>query len=109
MCNDWLIGLQFENTADHLYEAAYFGQKDPINGVSESIIMGLPVPVGTGMFKLLQKYPFLSLLRFTLNLHLRRKAFQGIAFFNTIVFIFKENTFSCIEIQYTLGGFSRKV
>jgi DNA-directed RNA polymerase III subunit RPC1 len=50
--------LQFEKTADHLFDAAYYGQKDVICGVSESIIMGIPVPLGTGIFKLLHKYPF---------------------------------------------------
>ncbi|XP_063217430.1 DNA-directed RNA polymerase III subunit RPC1 [Bacillus rossius redtenbacheri] len=45
----------FEKTADHLFDAAYFGQKDAINGVSESIIMGIPMSVGTGIFKLLHK------------------------------------------------------
>lgn len=45
----------FEKTADHLFDAAYYGQTDAICGVSESIIMGIPVPVGTGIFKLLQK------------------------------------------------------
>lgn len=50
--------LQFEKTSDHLFDSAYYGQKDVICGVSESIIMGIPIPVGTGMFKLLHKYPF---------------------------------------------------
>ena len=54
--------FQFEKTADHLFDAAYYGQKDAICGVSESIIMGIPVPVGTGIFKLLHKYPFLSII-----------------------------------------------
>ncbi|XP_015123305.1 DNA-directed RNA polymerase III subunit RPC1 [Diachasma alloeum] len=45
----------FEKTADHLFDAAYYGQTDAICGVSESIIMGIPVPVGTGIFKLLHK------------------------------------------------------
>ncbi|XP_025987632.1 DNA-directed RNA polymerase III subunit RPC1 isoform X2 [Solenopsis invicta] len=45
----------FEKTADHLFDAAYYGQKDIICGVSESIIMGIPVPLGTGIFKLLHK------------------------------------------------------
>ncbi|XP_050462135.1 DNA-directed RNA polymerase III subunit RPC1 [Cataglyphis hispanica] len=45
----------FEKTSDHLFDSAYYGQKDIICGVSESIIMGIPIPVGTGMFKLLHK------------------------------------------------------
>jgi len=31
---NWLFVLQFEKTADHLFEAAYFGQKDVICGKS---------------------------------------------------------------------------
>ncbi|EFA01191.1 DNA-directed RNA polymerase III subunit RPC1 [Tribolium castaneum] len=45
----------FEKTADHLFDAAYYGQVDKINGVSENIIMGMPAPIGTGIFKLLHK------------------------------------------------------
>nr|XP_018912364.1 PREDICTED: DNA-directed RNA polymerase III subunit RPC1 [Bemisia tabaci] len=45
----------FEKTADHLFDAAYYGQTDVISGVSESIIMGIPVSIGTGIFKLLHK------------------------------------------------------
>ncbi|KAH8399848.1 hypothetical protein KR215_003442, partial [Drosophila sulfurigaster] len=44
----------FEKTADHLFDAAYYGQTDAINGVSERIILGMPAGIGTGIFKLLQ-------------------------------------------------------
>ncbi|KAK3090302.1 hypothetical protein FSP39_010768 [Pinctada imbricata] len=54
-----LMLASFEKTADHLFEAAYHGQRDTINGVSECIIMGIPMGIGTGLFKLLHKYPFL--------------------------------------------------
>uniref|UniRef100_A0A1I8B6X6 DNA-directed RNA polymerase n=1 Tax=Meloidogyne hapla TaxID=6305 RepID=A0A1I8B6X6_MELHA len=50
-----LLLASFERTVDHLYEAAFFGQRDKIVGVSECIIMGVPIGIGTGMFKLLQK------------------------------------------------------
>ncbi|XP_071130930.1 DNA-directed RNA polymerase III subunit RPC1-like [Mytilus edulis] len=50
-----LMLASFEKTADHLFEAAYHGQKDTINGVSECIIMGIPMGIGTGLFKLLHK------------------------------------------------------
>ncbi|XP_046382382.1 DNA-directed RNA polymerase III subunit RPC1 [Ischnura elegans] len=50
-----LMLASFEKTSDHLFDAAYYGQKDAITGVSESIIMGIPMNVGTGMMKLLQK------------------------------------------------------
>jgi DNA-directed RNA polymerase III subunit RPC1 len=46
---------QFEKTAEHLFDAAYYGQKDSVLGVSESIIMGNPMNVGTGLFKLKYK------------------------------------------------------
>ncbi len=45
----------FEKTADHLFEAALRGVKQDINSVSECIIMGVPIPVGTGLVHLLQK------------------------------------------------------
>ena len=41
-----LMLASFEKTADHLFDAAYYGQKDEINGVSECIIMGIPMAVG---------------------------------------------------------------
>lgn len=50
-----LMLASFEKTADHLFEAAIRGTVDAINGVSECIIMGTPIPVGTGLFQLLHK------------------------------------------------------
>lgn len=50
-----LMLASFERTSDHLFDAAYYGQKDTICGVSECIIMGIPMNVGTGIFKLLHK------------------------------------------------------
>ncbi|PIO74403.1 hypothetical protein TELCIR_03588 [Teladorsagia circumcincta] len=52
-----LLLASFEKTVDHLFEAAFYSQKDPIRGVSESIILGVPISIGTGMFGLLQKIP----------------------------------------------------
>lgn len=48
-----LHAASFEKTADHLFEAALHGRVDNVNGVSESIIMGAPMPTGTGLFKVL--------------------------------------------------------
>merc|ERR1712098_590321 len=49
-----VLGLaSFEKTSDHLFDAAYYGQKDAIKGVSECIIMGIPMSVGTGLMQLL--------------------------------------------------------
>ena len=50
-----LMLASFEKTADHLFDAAYYGQTDVITGVSECIIMGIPMSIGTGIFKLLHK------------------------------------------------------
>ena len=42
----------FEKTADHLFDAAIHGRVDDVVGVSESIIMGIPMPTGTGLFRI---------------------------------------------------------
>ena len=47
-----LMLASFEKTTDHLFDAALHGRTDTVDGVSECIIMGIPMPVGTGMFKL---------------------------------------------------------
>jgi len=47
-----LMLASFEKTTDHLFDAALHGRTDYIDGVSECIIMGIPMPIGTGMFKL---------------------------------------------------------
>lgn len=47
----------FEKTADHLFDASVHARVDDIVGVSECIIMGIPVPLGTGLFKIIHKYP----------------------------------------------------
>ncbi|KAG0209917.1 hypothetical protein BGX28_009884 [Mortierella sp. GBA30] len=45
----------FEKTTDHLFEAALYSKKDAIEGVSECIIMGMPMSIGTGLFKLIKR------------------------------------------------------
>ncbi|KNE68594.1 hypothetical protein AMAG_12759 [Allomyces macrogynus ATCC 38327] len=50
-----LMLASFEKTTDHLFDAARYAKRDPIEGVSECIIMGQPMPIGSGLFKLLQK------------------------------------------------------
>jgi DNA-directed RNA polymerase III subunit RPC1 len=50
-----LMLASFEKTTDHLFDAAVHGRTDAIDGVSECIIMGIPVPIGTGLFKLLKR------------------------------------------------------
>eukprot|EP01132_Coremiostelium_polycephalum_P002078 gene2078-2564_t len=48
-----LMLASFEKTTDHLFDASVHKRQDDIVGVSECIIMGIPVPLGTGLFKLL--------------------------------------------------------
>lgn len=48
-----LMLASFEKTPDHLFDAAVHARGDTCRGVSESIIVGTPIPLGTGMFKLL--------------------------------------------------------
>ena len=50
-----LMLASFEKTTDHLFEASFYGKSDLIRGVSECIIMGVPMGVGTGLFKIFQK------------------------------------------------------
>jgi DNA-directed RNA polymerase III subunit RPC1 len=50
-----LMLASFEKTTDHLFDAAVHSRHDKIVGVSECIIMGVPIPLGTGLFKLLHK------------------------------------------------------
>ena len=51
-----LMLASFEKTVDVLYDAAAHTRTDSMNGVSESIIMGSPMALGTGLFKLLLKF-----------------------------------------------------
>jgi DNA-directed RNA polymerase III subunit RPC1 len=50
-----LMLASFEKTSDHLFDAAFHAQCDAINGVSECIIMGIPMELGTGMFQLMYR------------------------------------------------------
>lgn len=45
----------FEKTPDHLFEAAWHMKRDRIEGVSECIIMGQPMGVGTGAFGVVRR------------------------------------------------------
>lgn len=49
----------FEKTADHLFDASLHGRKDHVIGVSDRVILGIPILVGTGVFDLIyQPYEF---------------------------------------------------
>eukprot|EP00536_Pseudo-nitzschia_multiseries_P010257 jgi/Psemu1/319821/estExt_fgenesh1_pm.C_3060011 len=45
----------FEKTTDHLFDASVHGRTDEVVGVSECIIMGTPIPIGTGLPNMLWK------------------------------------------------------
>ena len=45
-----LMLASFEKTTDHLFEGAFYGKRDTVNGISERIILGQPADhVGTSM------------------------------------------------------------
>lgn len=44
----------FEKTTDHLFDAAFYLKSDRVEGVSECIILGQTMSVGTGSFKLVK-------------------------------------------------------
>lgn len=45
----------FEKTPDHLFEAAWHMKRDKIQGVSECIIMGQSMGIGTGAFQVVRR------------------------------------------------------
>ncbi|KAI5183174.1 hypothetical protein PAEPH01_2926 [Pancytospora epiphaga] len=55
MRSSTLMLASFEQTADYLFNAAVQGKNEKIVGVSESIIMGVPISLGTGVTQLLWK------------------------------------------------------
>ncbi|KAJ4725928.1 DNA-directed RNA polymerase subunit [Melia azedarach] len=50
-----LMLASFEKTSDHLFNASVNGRDDKIEGVSECIIMGIPMQIGTGILKVRQR------------------------------------------------------
>ncbi|MGC8586198.1 MAG: DNA-directed RNA polymerase subunit A'' [Candidatus Micrarchaeia archaeon] len=50
-----LAKAAYEETVKHLVNASIFGEKDPLNGVAENILIGKQVTVGTGYVKLMIK------------------------------------------------------
>lgn len=47
----------FEKTTDHLFDAAFYMKSDSIDGVSECIILGQSMGIGTGAFKVVRPVP----------------------------------------------------
>nr|XP_043636621.1 DNA-directed RNA polymerase III subunit 1-like [Erigeron canadensis] len=52
-----LMLASFEKTSDHLFNASVNGRVDKIEGVTECIIMGIPMQTGTGMIGVQQRVP----------------------------------------------------
>jgi len=77
-----LMLASFEKTADHLFDAAYYGQKDAIRGVSECIIMGIPMHVGTGLMQVMMDHK-------SPPIKLNRKLLWDSKSFNTPEFAFR--------------------
>ncbi|HII95965.1 MAG TPA: DNA-directed RNA polymerase subunit A'' [Candidatus Methanofastidiosum sp.] len=50
-----LARASFEVTTNHLMKAAKFGEIDALSGVTENVIIGQPIPMGTGNVKLIMK------------------------------------------------------
>lgn len=44
----------FEKTTDHLFDASFYMKKDKVEGVSECIILGQTMSIGTGAFKMVK-------------------------------------------------------
>ena len=55
MRNSVLQLASFEKTPDHLFDAAIKGKTDKIEGVSECIIMGQSMRIGTGAMKVIRR------------------------------------------------------
>ena len=60
-----LMLASFEKTTDVLFDSSFHCRSDPINGVSDCILVGRMIPVGTGIFKL--KYDINEHNRFLSN------------------------------------------
>ena len=54
MKDSTIMLASFEKTTDFLFDEATQGKHDRMRGVSEKIIMGQPITVGTGMFDVCQ-------------------------------------------------------
>jgi len=52
-----LARAAFEETVKHIINAAIHGEEDKLAGVTENILIGQPVPLGSGLVKLTMKGP----------------------------------------------------
>merc|ERR1740120_6919 len=51
-----LMLASFERTSDIVFDASVHQKVDPVKGVSECVILGSNINLGTGLFKLLYDY-----------------------------------------------------
>ncbi|CAO2813671.1 unnamed protein product [Amaranthus hypochondriacus] len=58
-----LMLASFENAADHLFNGSVNAREEKIEGVTECIIMGVPMQINTYLMKIRQRYvgKFISL------------------------------------------------
>ena len=63
MRDSTLMLASFEKTADILFDASYFSKTDSVLGVSEKIILGDKMKLGTGFFDLFYEDESLSAVR----------------------------------------------
>lgn len=54
MKDSTMMLASFEKTTDFLFDAATQGKHDRMRGISEKIIVGQPITIGTGMFDIKQ-------------------------------------------------------
>lgn len=58
-----LARAAFEETEKHILKAALYGEVDTLDGVAENIIIGQPIPVGTGTVELAVKPGLVSKIK----------------------------------------------
>ena len=90
-----LVKSTFEETTDILLKAAVFGEMDDMAGVSANIIMGQPVPIGTGSIDILLDEE--KLLKY-----IREKAFRPEELVDEVEIDIKADEY-CNEVDF---GFS---
>jgi DNA-directed RNA polymerase subunit A" len=50
-----LARAAFEETVKHIVNAAVMGEEDVLTGVTENILIGQPIPLGSGLVRLKMK------------------------------------------------------
>ncbi|XP_010535561.1 PREDICTED: DNA-directed RNA polymerase III subunit 1 [Tarenaya hassleriana] len=59
-----LMQASFEKTGDHLFSASVSKKIDKIEGVTECVVMGIPMQLGTGILKVIQRTDSLPKLKY---------------------------------------------